>query len=97
LFGASDDGEGRTFVVARSDASEGSASSFAKSGQMGTTDSRRASLTARNAISERPAGFGGDALVTTVSEEGASSSEDICTDGTGRATRAMTSEDHWGS
>jgi len=64
---------------------------------MGTTDGRRASLTARNAISEREAGFGGDALVTTVSEEGASSSEDIVTEGTGSCTRSMTSEDHWGS
>jgi len=96
-FGASDDGEGRTFVVARSEATEGTTSGFAKGSQMGFTIGRRASLFARNAITEREASLGGNTLVTTVSEEGASSMEDVGTNGTGISTGAMTSEDNGGS
>jgi len=63
---------------------------------MGFTDSGRASLLARNAITEREASLWGNALIATVSEEGASSTKNVITKGTSTSARAMTSEDHWG-
>jgi len=80
-LGASDGSEGRTFVGTRRNTSEGSTSSFAKGSQMGFSGCRRAHLTARNAITEREASLRGNALVATVSEEGAGSTKDVITKG----------------
>jgi hypothetical protein len=63
---------------------------------MGFTIDGRASLSARNAITVRESGFRGNTLIAAISEERASASEDVGTNGTGISTRAMTSEDDWG-
>jgi len=66
---------------------------------MGFTNSRAnrttANLFASNAVTVSETGFGGDALIATITEEGTSSTDDVLTDGTGTITRTMTSEDHW--
>jgi len=98
-FGASDNGEGRTFVGTRRSASEGSLGGGAKGSQMGLSDRRSnftaTNLLARNAVTEREAGLRGHTLEATISERLASATEDIGTKSTRTGTRRATFDDDW--
>jgi len=61
---------------------------------MGFAIGGRAGLAARDAVTEREARRGGDALVVAVADERAGAADSLA-DGAGGATRAMTTEDHW--
>jgi len=93
-FRARDESEGRSFVAVGSGASEGTTSGFAKSSEMRTTIGRRAGLSSGDFVAEREAKLGGNTLISSISEESASSSEGILAEITGITTRFMTSEDN---